>query len=899
MRVTNVPSDWSGVDVTRWAHQFGRIEKLATASSYDELDGLVTTVTITFKDASAAEHATRNSERRVKVCLVGTPLPKANTSLRITARTGDGGGRVVESVECVEKEKEIPVVDLASSGGSDDEKKEVEGADGISRAPPPPPRLSEAILVHPHTTKKKRPEGSLRRPLEERMLARLLRSGSNRSSEPRSPPDKENIKSRASDTGNQIAKPQSPVLEATPDHHKRAATPPVCRGLIPGEETWQFALASYVHPREPLFFLVSDESGRDELERRLAKAVSKPVRTPMRGETYAIRVESTYRRAQISDKNKNNDFFIVDLIDHGKVCNVDADGLLSIADRLFSKIPPLATRCWFSNVKVHDWDGNCSEALKLILMDEDESTEEVLLAVKVNAVDRDGLAAVTVCEHDDTSRDVGKMFVKYSNGECLPGCCSLIKDPVAKKNARNGTARQPGTSSSSTSKGHMIGTQSQHSSSRNVDTRQQSFGGRADSQRRGSGSDDDPRIQSRDAYNSLGARPKTQSLEAAGPRTQTQSHHRPAPEKKKLFYARDLPQPKDDVDGMTVTYTCSSRRGTMYVQNASTMAALRELESRAGNPGNMTPVQHAVLSENMLVMVVYADDGELYRAQVLRLIDDQLVAVRYVDYGEQRKVARSQVFHLPEEDFAHHPPYCMKLRLWNVVVDKWDSEEFRQFEVFMSQKQLTVRLMDTSDEGDAVVDLSTPDCPFVVSHLKREVFRIRESNSLFSAPSTAFPAVRLTEGETSKFTVLHLDTGNSTFFVCRDEHLDLLDEVATRGSKKITTESSAFTPAIGQVVLIRYDDEVFRATVDAQAESDLTCTLLDFGKVVTVDAGDVLPLPNTLDSFPGLAMCFELDEDSLMVKQALRKHLELYESASFIVHGRKEDGTYLVELESK
>jgi hypothetical protein len=364
----------------------------------------------------------------------------------------------------------------------------------------------------------------------------------------------------------------------------------------------------------------------------------------------------------------------------------------------------------------------------------------------------------------------------------------------------------------------------------------------------------------------------------------------------KLFVIQDLPKDEADLDNSKTKCTSTDRRDLMYLQDASRLHDLRRIEASICDGRNFAcAATH--LKEDLLVLAEFVDDGLLYRAHVMKLLPNDEVGVRFIDYGDRLKVARYKVFLIPE-DFVLFPAFATRVRLWHVEAKEWKPQEKAQFSSFMSEKQFAVTVVENGSVP--VVTLSTDSEPFVINSLKREVF-VDDGFQESKFCQLALKSDVLEEDQVHDVRITHIGDADGEVgcvYVFRERDQGLMDAVVENSKSKWGDRKNIeFRPErAGQIVIVREDEEFFRAAVLKIDKNAIDIRLVDFGRIIKdVLMSDVFPLSNKLDGFPALAAKCKLAEDDDDLRSAMIDSFVIYEELKITVLRRTAD-EHVIEI---
>ena len=291
------------------------------------------------------------------------------------------------------------------------------------------------------------------------------------------------------------------------------------------------------------------------------------------------------------------------------------------------------------------------------------------------------------------------------------------------------------------------------------------------------------------------------------------------PAKPKALFARDMPINFDPRRAMsqTFTFSASDTRATVYMQDEGRLPELRKMEASIG--GDYLPVERTAVTEGMLVLAVFVEDGLLYRATVLERFPGGSVGVRFIDYGERRKVALQQLFYIPA-DLAASPAHAVKMRLWHVDCrpppgpppgPKNTFEEHQRLAQLLKGRSFAVSFVHFASTGERepVVRLQLDSDHHFIHSLKKKLGDANSAATNYGRDMAG--TVRLDQQVAVAVTVTNVVPDGETVHVVRMEDLPLLDEVDAVGRDAATKFGPGFYPELGEACMIALEGDFFRA----------------------------------------------------------------------------------------
>jgi len=180
-----------------------------------------------------------------------------------------------------------------------------------------------------------------------------------------------------------------------------------------------------------------------------------------------------------------------------------------------------------------------------------------------------------------------------------------------------------------------------------------------------------------------------------------------------LLVSQDAHSKLPPVGGEEVTVFVSyiAKNGDLYVQKESSTFTMIEKMIVEQGPVAMKSAPATNLQDDKLYLAKYAEDGSLYRAQILGEPQGDKVEVFFVDYGNSSQVSVNEIWELNtiSDVMSELPRQALKCRLNNVPPPGhfWSEQATKMFRELVSETQLVVLKVAGGQQ----------DCPFVEIHL--------------------------------------------------------------------------------------------------------------------------------------------------------------------------------------
>ena len=164
-------------------------------------------------------------------------------------------------------------------------------------------------------------------------------------------------------------------------------------------------------------------------------------------------------------------------------------------------------------------------------------------------------------------------------------------------------------------------------------------------------------------------------------------------------------------EDVTVFVSFIAKNGELYVQKESGTFTMIEKMIVEQGPEAMKAAPATELEVGKLYLAKYAEDGSLYRAEVLSEVKEEKVEVFFVDYGNSSQVGLTDIWELSaiSDVMSELPRQALKCRLSNVPPEgqQWSEKASKALRNLVPESQSVVLR----------VTGGPPDCPSVELHL--------------------------------------------------------------------------------------------------------------------------------------------------------------------------------------
>ncbi|CAG5127804.1 unnamed protein product, partial [Candidula unifasciata] len=294
-----------------------------------------------------------------------------------------------------------------------------------------------------------------------------------------------------------------------------------------------------------------------------------------------------------------------------------------------------------------------------------------------------------------------------------------------------------------------------------------------------------------------------------------------------------------------------------------------------------------------VVVAVFDDDGEFYRAQIL-----SLEGVRFVDYGNEGEVSQDLVFKLDEKLYAWPAQaFCCCLDKVQPVEDTWSSEAAQKLSELVLHQELLVKLVGREQDGIMLVDAvlqelgqSLKDLPAEtqaktsskcletstageiseIESLEMSQPILESTTMVGSSLAKRVPTVTFEEAGDQQFGSMKLsqhteydvivsnDELPSSFHVqlleLRSQYLALMSEIADHIVSDTSGETALFSPELGDACLVQHCGLWYRGLITARESSSWNVKSVDCGWTVSVSCDKLMALPAHLKELPAQAV---------------------------------------------
>lgn len=324
---------------------------------------------------------------------------------------------------------------------------------------------------------------------------------------------------------------------------------------------------------------------------------------------------------------------------------------------------------------------------------------------------------------------------------------------------------------------------------------------------------------------------------------------------------------------------------------------------------------------NLVCLAQYSEDKKWYRALIVSEgVCAEKVEVIYVDYGNREQVCLTKLRAINER-FLRLEAQAFRCSLYNLIQPNgqnpfaWDEEAvqtFRQFVVDSSSdldlKCTIFALASINRDLFNIVDLVTPfqsACQFLTERgVARPLFPQKCLESLVQLHSFYYSSHGIKIGSEEDVYITHVETPWMFYCQlerCADTLAQLAENISSLSERVTSTGGSGKS---GTLCLARYSDSQWYRGVIMERQPKAKVFFVDFGNTETIEADDLLILPNDASEIllvPMQAIKCSVSDISSVSKEAAAwfKGAVLEKRLKAIVVAKDSDNTLLVELFDK
>ncbi|XP_012939180.1 uncharacterized protein LOC101858039 [Aplysia californica] len=208
-------------------------------------------------------------------------------------------------------------------------------------------------------------------------------------------------------------------------------------------------------------------------------------------------------------------------------------------------------------------------------------------------------------------------------------------------------------------------------------------------------------------------------------------------------------------------FWCQLSTATDVLDNIG--SSLEDIYTSGGEVDRLT----GRLNAGDIVVAIFSEDQQPYRSKVLKDYDDEKVAVRFIDYGNESETARDQVFKIREE-LCQLPAQAFWCCLDKVkpLQEDWSPSACDRFSELVTDQELSLELVGRNEDGVALVELVVTESEKSVSSVLLEEDFARSADGDVSRRDISVRGVNVSEMDSLEITQPIMEStavvGNST-----------------------------------------------------------------------------------------------------------------------------------------
>ncbi|XP_022168298.1 uncharacterized protein LOC111032328 isoform X2 [Myzus persicae] len=261
-------------------------------------------------------------------------------------------------------------------------------------------------------------------------------------------------------------------------------------------------------------------------------------------------------------------------------------------------------------------------------------------------------------------------------------------------------------------------------------------------------------------------------------------------------------------------------------------------------------------------------EGGMYRAEILKQIDENHFYISFIDFGNDETVNADEIYELPEE-LKKIPGLCIKIGIkGSLVVDKTNDLVSKYLEELESQllyieydeenpnglKEASLRRNNNSDVFDELYKILEESIDTKEESIEKPHSTTKNKTELIYSPELeVISDIELRTGDTVFCT--HFEDFNH-LYLCKGSKNNTIPDnfsviINSNMENGIILKEN---PKYKDIVRVKFEEKIFRAQVLGKCERKYSVFLMDIGKIIDVLDNNIFELPNSLKNIPGLAL---------------------------------------------
>ena len=306
----------------------------------------------------------------------------------------------------------------------------------------------------------------------------------------------------------------------------------------------------------------------------------------------------------------------------------------------------------------------------------------------------------------------------------------------------------------------------------------------------------------------------------------------------------------------------------LYIQDNEVTTDLVSLTQLTPAKTDLIVAQHLTVDD--MVLARFSGDEEIYRGRIIS-IEDTLVNVFFIDYGNSDSISKTEVYEIQTEQKAFPCsalPCCLD---YDLPVSELTTEKLTEA---LEDKDLEVFIKDHTDTNRLVVDIRIAENGENVLDILRELLNNEKPESEQDIPGldkshkklckpidtpvisthptlpsdvATFPELDLEAEDGNKFEATMTHSNNLFSFYLQkksseDQVNELMEKLLTHCGSTADTQPSHVLPGMAVIAMLDVDGAWYRGQIVEQKEDTYSVFSVDFGNIETIDPDRILPM---------------------------------------------------------
>lgn len=348
----------------------------------------------------------------------------------------------------------------------------------------------------------------------------------------------------------------------------------------------------------------------------------------------------------------------------------------------------------------------------------------------------------------------------------------------------------------------------------------------------------------------------------------------------------------------------------IYVQRLEDADEVEKVSNILKEKGTAKHLSH-LPDVGQLVACKWSEDSEIYRAEVIEVVQSNKIKVHFIDYGNTECETLENITELPIE-VKSIPKLAPLITLQGVASIKKEGNKVLCDLLQDVEAKLLEDVMEVKSEKDGEYLLIQSDGKSFNDLLKKELEALSKETSS-EENVKVLPEKLEKEAKLSQISVktgtsivaLGFDQSSDKMYVQRLEDVDQLEKVSNILKDKGLSKHLSHLPDVGQLVACKWseDGDIYRAEVKEVLEGKkIKVHFIDFGNTESENMENITELPNEVKSIPILASLITLEGVASITKEGNKVLCDILEEVEAkLLDGALEvtsekDGEYLLSL---